>query len=122
MSDCEISHAGVRTADASLREVCVATATESSQTRGVDVLTDVSASTRAVQRNPRPCRHNISHRPTDKRASNSNPGRACVSGGPRNIVWLWVYTTEGWLGSRVVSVLDSGAESPGSNRSRDAVG
>jgi len=28
----------------------------------------------------------------------------------------------GWLGSRVVSVLDSGAECPGSNRSRDAVG
>ena len=28
----------------------------------------------------------------------------------------------GWLSSRVVSVLDSGAEGPGSNRSRDAVG
>ena len=28
----------------------------------------------------------------------------------------------GWLGSRVVSVLDSGAEGPGSNRSRDAIG
>jgi len=28
----------------------------------------------------------------------------------------------GWLGSQVVSVLDSGAEGPGSNRSRDAVG
>ena len=28
----------------------------------------------------------------------------------------------GWLGSRVVSVLDSCAEGPGSNRSRDAVG
>ena len=28
----------------------------------------------------------------------------------------------GWLGSRVVSVLDSGAEGLGSNRSRDAVG
>ena len=28
----------------------------------------------------------------------------------------------GWLGSRAVSVLDSGAEGPGSNRSRDAVG
>jgi len=27
-----------------------------------------------------------------------------------------------WLGSRVVSVLDSGAESLGSNRSRNAVG
>jgi len=27
-----------------------------------------------------------------------------------------------WLGSRVVSVLDSGAEGPGSNLSRDAVG
>ena len=26
-----------------------------------------------------------------------------------------------WLGSRVVSVLDSGAEGPGSNRSRGAV-
>jgi len=29
---------------------------------------------------------------------------------------------EGWLGSRVVSVLDLGAEGPGSNRSRDSVG
>jgi len=28
----------------------------------------------------------------------------------------------GWLGSRVVSMLDSGVEGPGSNRSRDAVG
>jgi len=28
----------------------------------------------------------------------------------------------GWLGSRVVSMLDSGAEGPGSNRSHDAVG
>jgi len=28
----------------------------------------------------------------------------------------------GWLGSRVVSVLDSGAEGPASNRSRYAVG
>jgi len=28
----------------------------------------------------------------------------------------------GWLDSRVVSVLDSGAEGTGSNRSRDAVG
>jgi len=27
-----------------------------------------------------------------------------------------------WLGSRVVSVLDSGAEGPGSDRSRDAIG
>ena len=30
--------------------------------------------------------------------------------------------TVGWLGSRVVSVLDSGAEGAGSNRSRNAVG
>ena len=28
----------------------------------------------------------------------------------------------GWLGSRMVSVLDSGAEGPVSNRSRNAVG
>jgi len=28
----------------------------------------------------------------------------------------------GWLGSQVVSVLDSGQYGPGSNRSRDAVG
>ena len=33
-----------------------------------------------------------------------------------------ITSTRGWLGSRVVSVLDSGAEGPGSNRSRDAVG
>ena len=32
------------------------------------------------------------------------------------------YCYIGWLGSRVVSVLDSGAKDPGSNRSRDAVG
>ena len=31
-------------------------------------------------------------------------------------------TAVGWLGSRVVSVLDSRAEGPGSNRSGDAVG
>ena len=31
-------------------------------------------------------------------------------------------TALGRLGSRVLSVLDSGAEGPGSNRSRDAVG
>jgi len=31
-------------------------------------------------------------------------------------------TSKGWLGSRVVSVLDSDAEGLGSNRSRDAVG
>ena len=30
--------------------------------------------------------------------------------------------SKGWLGSRVISVLDSGGEGPGSNRSRDAVG
>ena len=29
---------------------------------------------------------------------------------------------KGWLGSRVVSVLDSAQKGPGSNRSRDAVG
>ena len=34
---------------------------------------------------------------------------------------LPLHTVYGWLGSRVVSVLDSGAEGPGSNRSRDAV-
>jgi len=32
------------------------------------------------------------------------------------------FSCVGWLGSRVVSVLDSGAEGPGLNRSRDAVG
>ena len=31
------------------------------------------------------------------------------------------YFVVGWLGSRVVSVLDSGTEGPDSNRSRDAV-
>jgi len=33
-----------------------------------------------------------------------------------------LYINIGWLGSRVVSLLDSGAEGPCSNRSRDAVG
>jgi len=33
----------------------------------------------------------------------------------------YVTVTLGWLGSRVVSVLDSGAEGPDSYRSRDAV-
>ena len=42
-------------------------------------------------------------------------------------VWMLarciVYSSHsGWLGSRVVSVLDSGAVGPGSNHSRDAVG
>ena len=34
----------------------------------------------------------------------------------------WPTFLQGWLGSRVVSVLDSCAEGPGSNRSRNAVG
>ena len=50
-----------------------------------------------------------------------------------NVVLVWyaslelschgklVATQTWWLGSRVVSVLDSGAKGPGSNRSRDAV-
>ena len=38
-----------------------------------------------------------------------------------NVVNL-IPLVHGWLGSRVVSMLDSGAEGPGSNRSRDAVG
>ena len=36
-------------------------------------------------------------------------------------VWLYHHRVHRWLGSRVVSVLDSGAEGPSSNRSRDAV-
>ena len=41
----------------------------------------------------------------------------------RNCSQLTLYTRLAalWLGSRVVSVLDSGAEGLGSNRSRDAV-
>ena len=45
--------------------------------------------------------------------------------GPLNgcvCVCVCVFQCLVWLGSRVVSVLDSGAEGPGSNRSRDAVG
>ena len=41
------------------------------------------------------------------------------------IHWISLYLScvgWGWLGSRVVTVLDSGAEGPGSNCSRDAVG
>jgi len=37
-------------------------------------------------------------------------------------VFMNMHTYRGWLDSRVVSVLDSGAEGAGSNRSRDAVG
>ena len=37
-------------------------------------------------------------------------------------VLIIIYIRLGRLGSRVVSVLDSGAEGPGLNRSRDAVG
>jgi len=33
---------------------------------------------------------------------------------------MCVYYQQGWLGSRVASVLDSRAEGPGSNRRRDA--
>ena len=50
----------------------------------------------------------------------------------RDVVRLWfdfwalyilaMVANVGWLGSRVVSVLDSGTEGLGSNRSRDAVG
>ena len=35
---------------------------------------------------------------------------------------FYMHPFQGWLGSRVVSVLDSGAEGPGSNLSHDAVG
>ena len=38
------------------------------------------------------------------------------------IYCVLVKTSRGFLGSRVVSVLDSGAEGQGSNRSRNAVG
>ena len=38
------------------------------------------------------------------------------------INFIIIMSIKGWLGSRVVSVLDSGTEGPGSNRSRDAVG
>ena len=37
------------------------------------------------------------------------------------LIGILMPTMSWWLGSRVVSVLDSGAEGPGSNRSRDAV-
>jgi len=45
--------------------------------------------------------------------------------GPSTRLCVYVDFTPGrlwWLGSRVVSVLDSGAEGPGSNCSRYAVG
>jgi len=38
------------------------------------------------------------------------------------ITFVFVSQKKGWLSSRVGSVLDSGTEGPGSNRSRDAVG
>jgi len=38
------------------------------------------------------------------------------------IIIMSIMSIKGWLGSRVVSVLDSGTEGPGSNRSHDAVG
>jgi len=44
---------------------------------------------------------------------------------PPDLLAVFKGPTRGWLGSRVVSVLDSVAEGPGrlgSNRSRDAVG
>ena len=44
-----------------------------------------------------------------------------VSASQRRFIRL-EYCLRGCVGSRVVSVLDSGAESLGSNRSRDAVG
>jgi len=39
-----------------------------------------------------------------------------------SLIFLCMLPVAGWLGSRVVSVLDSGAEGPGSNHSRDAIG
>jgi len=41
-----------------------------------------------------------------------------ISGSP----FIDINIVMGWLDSRVVSVLDSGPEGPGSNRRRDAVG
>jgi len=40
----------------------------------------------------------------------------------KSLLVIGVLAGIGWLGSRVVSVLDSGAEGPGSNRSCNAVG
>jgi len=45
-----------------------------------------------------------------------------VANGAKEIRVKDVVVISWWLGSRVVSVLDSGAEGLGSNRSRDAVG
>jgi len=45
-----------------------------------------------------------------------------VANGAKEIRVKDVVVISRWLGSRVVSVLDSGAEGLGSNRSRDAVG
>jgi len=47
----------------------------------------------------------------------------CIYSTTNNIEQLTesFHTSAGWLGSRVVSVLDSGTEGPGSNRSRNAV-
>jgi len=46
-----------------------------------------------------------------------------IHGGAR-VLWLEgaLFRSYLWLSSRVVSVLDLGAEGPGTNRSRDAVG
>jgi len=40
----------------------------------------------------------------------------------RLVYFTQTYLSLGWLGSRVVSVLDQAQKGPGSNRSRDAVG
>ena len=52
-------------------------------------------------------------------AHSGSPGQRAVK---RVWVCVCVLGLFGWLGSRVVSVLDSVAEGPGSDRSRDAVG
>ena len=48
----------------------------------------------------------------------SNSDKIHISGSP----FIDINIVMGWLDSRVVSMLDSGPEGPGSNRRRDAVG
>ena len=57
-------------------------------------------------------------RPVHLSSSDVNEGHLFLV----RIIALFIVQSASSLDSRVVSVLDSGAEGPGSNRSRDAVG
>jgi len=62
-----------------------------------------------------PKKKTVEHKKHSSESSNTNKAKTAI------FIYKAIINI-GLLGSRVISVLDSGAEGPGSNRSRDAVG